>query len=208
MGKIFGVMEANKLSLQIDDYSVSQTTLDQVFINFAKSSDSDRDSDEEEEDEEAEEVVEEVDESVDADEYDVNEDKMLEKTTDDSNQIRVNVSGIGVDESPLTDLTINDSAAFASIKNHFNSLKKTSRHIRKTSSAKSQSRKQSTRSRKSQRSKASSKRRSSVSGDAGFSNLAYEIEYKNSDACDAPIQESPQDLSTSINEDGEYFSRC
>lgn len=144
------------------------------------------------------------------DENDLNDERVLEK--EDSNQMRVNLSGIGgADESPLTDLTMNDSAAFSSIKNHFNSLKKSSRHIRKTSSAKSQNRKQSqrsTRSRKSQRSKASSRRRSSVMGDVGFSNLAYEIEFKNSDACQLPIQESPQDLSTSYNEDGEYFSRC
>ena len=121
------------------------------------------------------------------DENDLNDERVLEKANmDDSNQMRVNLSGIGVDESPLTDLTMNDSAAFSSIKNHFNSLKKSSRHIRKTSSAKSQNRKQSqrsTRSRKSQRSKASSRRRSSVMGDVGFSNLAYEIEFKNSYAC-------------------------
>lgn len=35
LGKIFGVMEINKLNYFISDYSVSQTTLDQVtFISI------------------------------------------------------------------------------------------------------------------------------------------------------------------------------
>jgi len=29
-------MESNKVSLNIEDYSVSQTTLEQVFLNFAR----------------------------------------------------------------------------------------------------------------------------------------------------------------------------
>ena len=33
---VFGVMERNKTALCIDDYLVSQTTLEQVFINFAR----------------------------------------------------------------------------------------------------------------------------------------------------------------------------
>ncbi|XP_041484930.1 uncharacterized protein LOC121431427 [Lytechinus variegatus] len=33
---IFGVMEREKSSLSLEDYSVSQTTLDEVFVNFAK----------------------------------------------------------------------------------------------------------------------------------------------------------------------------
>ena len=41
-----------------------------------------------------------------------------------------------------------------------------------------------------------------------FVNLAYEIEFKNSDECELPIQESSQDLTTSINEEGEFFSKC
>lgn len=49
LGKIFGVMEINKETLGISDYSVSQTTLDQVFINFAKSQ---RDAESDEENEE------------------------------------------------------------------------------------------------------------------------------------------------------------
>ncbi|XP_077981076.1 phospholipid-transporting ATPase ABCA1-like [Glandiceps talaboti] len=36
LAQLFGAMEANKNRLLIEDYSVSQTTLDQVFINFAK----------------------------------------------------------------------------------------------------------------------------------------------------------------------------
>ena len=44
--------------------------------------------------------------------------------------------------------------------------------------------------------------------DSGYNNLAFEIEYKNSDAYELPTQESFQDLTTSINEDGEYFSKC
>ena len=34
--QIFGAIERNKTSLHIEDYSVSQTTLEQVFINFAR----------------------------------------------------------------------------------------------------------------------------------------------------------------------------
>ncbi len=48
-----------------------------------------------------------------------------------------------------------------------------------------------------------------INGDSVFTNLAYEIEYKNSDACEVPQEhEQPGDLTTSFNEDGEYFSRC
>ncbi|KAA0704666.1 ATP-binding cassette transporter [Triplophysa tibetana] len=36
LAKIFQVVLANKDRLNIEDYSVSQTTLDQVFVNFAK----------------------------------------------------------------------------------------------------------------------------------------------------------------------------
>lgn len=35
--KIFGLMEQAKVEYNIEDYSVSQTTLEQVFINFARS---------------------------------------------------------------------------------------------------------------------------------------------------------------------------
>lgn len=34
--QIFGVIEGNKLNYCIEDYSVSQTTLEQVFLNFAR----------------------------------------------------------------------------------------------------------------------------------------------------------------------------
>jgi hypothetical protein len=101
----------------------------------------------------------------------------------------------------------NDNPTFESIKNHFNSLKK-SRHSRKTSSAKSINRNQSIRSKKSRKSSRSSSKRASIS-EGGFTNLAYEIEYKNSDACDLPIQESSSvNLTNSFNEEGEIFSRC
>jgi ABC-type glutathione transport system ATPase component len=36
LSQIFGKMEKNRETLNIKDYSVSQTTLDQVFVNFAK----------------------------------------------------------------------------------------------------------------------------------------------------------------------------
>ena len=36
MLQIFGAMERNKEALFIEDYSVSQTTLEQVFVNFAR----------------------------------------------------------------------------------------------------------------------------------------------------------------------------
>ena len=34
--KIFGTMERAKTIYNIEDYSVSQTTLEQVFVNFAR----------------------------------------------------------------------------------------------------------------------------------------------------------------------------
>ncbi|XP_055389641.1 phospholipid-transporting ATPase ABCA3-like [Condylostylus longicornis] len=34
--KIFGIMEANKSILKIEDYSISQTTLEEIFLEFAK----------------------------------------------------------------------------------------------------------------------------------------------------------------------------
>ena len=34
--KVFGIMERAKVELDIEDYSVSQTTLEQVFISFAR----------------------------------------------------------------------------------------------------------------------------------------------------------------------------
>ena len=34
--KVFAVMEQAKERFDIDDYSVSQTTLEQVFLNFAR----------------------------------------------------------------------------------------------------------------------------------------------------------------------------
>lgn len=37
LGKIFQVIEMNKKVLKLEDYSVGQTSLEQVFINFAKS---------------------------------------------------------------------------------------------------------------------------------------------------------------------------
>jgi len=36
-GRVFGLMEANKSALRLVDYSVSQTTLEQVFLGFARS---------------------------------------------------------------------------------------------------------------------------------------------------------------------------
>ncbi|KAJ7386394.1 ATP-binding cassette sub- A member 1 [Desmophyllum pertusum] len=36
LSQVFGHLEANRKIFDIEDYSVSQTTLDQVFINFAK----------------------------------------------------------------------------------------------------------------------------------------------------------------------------
>ncbi|TNN88422.1 Retinal-specific ATP-binding cassette transporter [Liparis tanakae] len=36
LARIFQLVVANKERLSIEDYSVSQTTLDQVFVNFAK----------------------------------------------------------------------------------------------------------------------------------------------------------------------------
>ncbi|KAF7237133.1 ATP-binding cassette sub-family A member 1 [Varanus komodoensis] len=36
LAKIFGILSAHQSEYQIEDYSVSQTTLDQVFVHFAK----------------------------------------------------------------------------------------------------------------------------------------------------------------------------
>ncbi|KAK6493939.1 phospholipid-transporting ATPase ABCA1-like [Huso huso] len=36
LGRLFSILSKNKSQLRIEDYSVSQTTLDQVFVNFAK----------------------------------------------------------------------------------------------------------------------------------------------------------------------------
>lgn len=36
LSRIFSILSNNKEKLHIEDYSVSQTTLDQVFVNFAK----------------------------------------------------------------------------------------------------------------------------------------------------------------------------
>jgi hypothetical protein len=181
LAKIFGVMESNRESYSIADYSVSQTTLDQVFINFAKSQRG-KETDDEDEETKGEKDDEEYKNEMDSDRKIVDE-------------IRVDIPNEDMINTNKADIP-----TFESIKNHFNSLKK-SRHIRKTSSAKSQ---QSIKSNKSLNKKAASINENS----GGFSNLAYEIEFKNSDECELPMQESSQDLTTSINEDGEYFSRC
>ena len=34
--QVFGTMERAKVTYNIEDYSVSQTTLEQVFLNFAR----------------------------------------------------------------------------------------------------------------------------------------------------------------------------
>ena len=34
--EIFGLMEANRDALNIEDYSISQTTLEEIFLDFAK----------------------------------------------------------------------------------------------------------------------------------------------------------------------------
>jgi len=40
--RVFGTMERAKLEYDIDDYSVSQTSLEQVFVNFARAQHADR----------------------------------------------------------------------------------------------------------------------------------------------------------------------
>jgi len=40
--RVFGAMERAKLEYDIDDYSVSQTSLEQVFVNFARAQHADR----------------------------------------------------------------------------------------------------------------------------------------------------------------------
>jgi hypothetical protein len=232
-------MESHRQILLIADYSVSQTTLDQVFINFAKSSTNQDDSDAEDDESVAEDDIDEEDEEVTGGEN--GEDSIFENELDAKKEaIRGSVS---VEMPPLdgispiggnnnnsrinstdqfdvnnTNRNINDTPTFEAIKNHFNSLKKT-RHIRKTSSAKSQDFKQSQRSRRSQRSRSASiKQRKSIT-EQGVINAAYESDYKSgdvdgvvggmgNDGLDMPIQESSHDLTMSITEDGEYYSRC
>ncbi len=36
LSNIFGKLEKNRINLKIKDYSISQSTLDQIFVNFAK----------------------------------------------------------------------------------------------------------------------------------------------------------------------------
>jgi len=43
--RVFGTMERAKKEYDIDDYSVSQTSLEQVFINFARAQHSEREVD-------------------------------------------------------------------------------------------------------------------------------------------------------------------
>ena len=43
--RIFGTMERAKKEYDIDDYSVSQTSLEQVFINFARAQHTEREVD-------------------------------------------------------------------------------------------------------------------------------------------------------------------
>ena len=180
-------MELNKLNYFISDYSVSQTTLDQVFINFAKSQRNNDDSEDE----------------FDVDEEDYNESEPGEDSCE--KQAEIPEVRVTLPEETNNNINNTDNSTLESIKNHFNSLKK-SRHIRKTSSAKSVNRRQSLRSRKnSQRS--TSRHRPSIS-DGGFTNLAYEVEYRNSVAYDAPIQETSSNvMNYSLNEADE-FSRC
>jgi ABC-type multidrug transport system ATPase subunit len=251
LGKIFGIMEMNKDNFLIGDYSVSQTTLDQVFINFAKSNndgDDDENSDEEDDDfDDDDDEENSEDEGENGDLTDVTEVVNNNNTinNDNSNEIhvQVNMEKIAI-ETHLNTIPPTDDT---SIKNNFNSLKK-SKHKRKTSSAKSQSRpaipsfpgrghnrKASESSRKSiksnhqQRSRSSSKSKCKkravtvINGESCFSNLAYEIEFKNSDACNLSEtdtkmnnimhQTEPPELfndtiTTYTGEDGEYFSRC
>ena len=210
-------MESNKDSFLIADYSVSQTTLDQVFINFAKTQrgkDSDEDDDDEE-DGDNDETQQDGDNitSNNGDEHNYYNRRESKSLNNNKEQITVNIPPLDPRlESPITDDLNSHTPTFESIKNHFNSFKKKG-HIRKTSSAKSMQRKQSTRSRKSEISRTSSKRRKENNELTGYNNLAYEIEYKNSESYpayqyDLSLQEASHDLTTSINEDGEFFSRC
>ena len=41
LSQIFGKIEKNRMCLKIKDYSVSQSTLDQIFVNFAKAQNED-----------------------------------------------------------------------------------------------------------------------------------------------------------------------
>jgi ATP-binding cassette subfamily A (ABC1) protein 3 len=41
IGYLFGMMEDNKIEYDISEYSVSQTTLEQIFNNFAKEAEKD-----------------------------------------------------------------------------------------------------------------------------------------------------------------------
>lgn len=41
LSKLFGKMEQNRINLNIQDYTVSQTTLDQIFVDFAKAQEDD-----------------------------------------------------------------------------------------------------------------------------------------------------------------------
>ena len=167
-----------------------------MFINFAKTQRGKDSEDEFDPDEEFE-------GSENGDNY------YEEKKSDSRDSVTISTVEHQLRISMPEERMATDNPTFESIKNHFNSLKK-SRHSRKTSSAKSVNRNQSLRSKKSrkssQRSRSSSKRASVSEG--GFTNLAYEIEFKNSDAYDLPIPETSSNLTNSFNEEGEIFSRC
>jgi len=55
LSQIFGTIEKNRESLNIKDYSITQTTLDQIFVNFAKSQKDSAFKDDDEDDDESEE---------------------------------------------------------------------------------------------------------------------------------------------------------
>ena len=58
LSQIFGTIENNRESLNIKDYSITQTTLDQIFVNFAKSQKDEAFKDDDSNDEEGEERLE------------------------------------------------------------------------------------------------------------------------------------------------------
>lgn len=207
-----------------------------VFINFAKSSrdesnnlENDDENDENESIEDDEDEFENEEMSKDNNQNQDSRDEetnskpiqnlgkgLINSTSNETKIIQSNIT-IEISSNPLNS---SNMPTFESIKNHLNSLKK-SRHIRKTSSANSQDFRKSQKTRMSQKSKSSQSKKKDFhihktddnidarsSEEYGFKNLAYEIEYKNSENCDIQIQESSHDLTTSINEDGEYFSKC
>lgn len=101
---------------------------------------------------------------------------------------------------------INDTPTFESIKNHFDTLKKVG-HTRKTSSGRSRNFDTSNLEQNSKNKSLINTQRYDQNDKAGFDD--YSLDFKKENSNDLANQDSlSQDITFSVDEDGEYFSRC